>query len=76
MPLLCNVHAEMSAFVLVLENPYFSVTEKDGVFKIDNVPPGTYKVSAWHEKLRTVTQDVTVEAGKTSNVDYNLKKKK
>jgi plastocyanin len=75
-PLLCNVHAEMSAFVLVMENPYFSVTEKDGVFKIENVPPGTYKVSAWHEKLRTVTQDVTVEAGKTSNVDYNLKKKK
>jgi len=75
-PLLCNVHAEMSAYVLVLENPYFSVTEKDGVFKIDNVPPGTYKVSAWHEKLRTVTQDVTVEAGKASNVDYNLKKKK
>ena len=75
-PLLCNVHAEMSAFVLVLENPYFSVTEKDGVFKIENVPPGTYKVSAWHEKLRTITQDVTVEAGKTSNVDYNLKKKK
>ncbi|MHC4138682.1 MAG: carboxypeptidase regulatory-like domain-containing protein [Planctomycetota bacterium] len=75
-PLLCNVHAEMSAFVLVLENPYFSVTGKDGVFKIDNVPPGTYKVSAWHEKLRTVTQDVIVEAGKTANADYNLKKKK
>jgi plastocyanin len=75
-PLLCNVHAEMSAYVLVLENPYFSVTGKDGVFKIENVPPGTYKVSAWHEKLRTVTHDVTVEAGKAANVDYNLKKKK
>lgn len=75
-PLLCNVHAEMSAFVLVLNNPYFSVTEKDGVFKIENVPPGTYKVSAWHEKLRTVTKDVTVEAGKTANADFNLKKKK
>ena len=75
-PLLCNVHAEMSAFVVVLKNPYFSVTGRDGVFKIENVPPGTYKVSAWHEKLRTVTKDVTVESGKTSNVDYNLKKKK
>ncbi|GAX62431.1 hypothetical protein SCALIN_C31_0066 [Candidatus Scalindua japonica] len=75
-PLLCNVHAEMSAFVLVLNNPYFSVTEKDGVFKIDNVPPGTYKVSAWHEKLRTITKDVTVEAGKAANIDFNLKKKK
>ncbi|MHC4270307.1 MAG: carboxypeptidase regulatory-like domain-containing protein [Planctomycetota bacterium] len=75
-PLLCNVHAEMSAFVLVLENPYFSLTEKDGVFKIENVPAGTYKLSAWHEKLKTVTKDVTVEAGKTSSMDFQLKKRK
>ncbi len=75
-PLLCNVHAEMSGFVVILSNPYFSVTGRDGVFKIENVPPGTYKVSAWHEKLRTVTKDVTVESGKASNVDFNLKKKK
>ncbi len=75
-PLLCNVHAEMSAFVLVLDNPYFSVTGRDGVFKIDNVPAGTYKLNAWHEKLRTITKDVTVETGKTANVDFFLKKKK
>lgn len=75
-PLLCNVHAEMSAFIVVLDNPYFSVTGRDGVFKIENVPPGTYKVSAWHERLRTVTKDVAVESGKASNVDFNLKKKK
>jgi plastocyanin len=75
-PLLCNVHAEMSAFVLVLDNPYFSVTGRDGAFKIENVPPGTYKLSAWHEKLRTVTKDVTVEAGKTTSVDFQLKKRK
>ena len=60
---------EMEAFVDVQRIKVSSV-------KIDNVPPGTYKVSAWHEKLRTVTQDVTVEAGKTANADYNLKKKK
>ena len=75
-PLLCNVHAEMSSFVLILNNPYFSVTGRDGVFKIDNVPPGNYKLSAWHEKLRTVVKDVTVESGKTANVDFSLKKKK
>ncbi len=75
-PLLCNVHAEMSAFVLVLENPYFSVTGRDGAFKIENVPPGTYKLSAWHEKLRTVTKDITIEAGKTKNADFQLKKRK
>lgn len=75
-PLLCNVHIEMSAFVLVLDNPYFSVTGKDGIFEIENVPPGNYKLSAWHEKLRTVTEDVTVEAGKTASVNFLLKKKK
>ena len=75
-PLLCNVHAEMSAFVVVLENPYFSVTGKDGVFTIENVPPGTYKLNAWHESLRTVSKEVTVEAGKTASVDFQLKKRK
>jgi len=75
-PLLCNVHAEMSAFVPVLENPYFSLTGKDGVFKIENVQAGTYKLSAWHEKLRTVTKDVTVAANKMTNVDFQLKKRK
>ncbi|MCR4289532.1 MAG: carboxypeptidase regulatory-like domain-containing protein [Candidatus Scalindua sp.] len=75
-PLLCNVHAEMSAFVLVLGNPYFSLTEKDGVFKIENVPAGTYKLSAWHETLKTLTKDVTVKAGKMTSVDFQLKKRK
>ena len=75
-PLLCNVHAEMSAFVVVLENPYFSLTGKDGTFKIENVPAGTYKLNAWHERLKTITKDVTIEAGKTANVDFQLKKRK
>lgn len=66
----------MAAYVVVMDNPYFSVTGRDGTFKIDNVPPGSYKVSAWHEKLRTVTNDVTVEAGKVSSIDFSLKKKK
>lgn len=72
-PLLCNVHAEMSGFVVVLNNPYFSVTGKDGVFKIDNIPPGNYMVSAWHEKQKTVTKSVKVREGETTNVDYILR---
>jgi len=75
-PLLCNVHAEMSAFVVVLDNPYFSVTGKDGAFTIENVPPGTYKLNAWHESLRTVSTEVTVEAGKVATVDFQFKKLK
>ncbi len=75
-PILCSVHAEMSAFVIVLDNPYFSVTDKDGAFTIENVPPGTYKLNAWHETLRTVSKEVTVEAEKATTVDFQLKKRK
>ncbi len=75
-PLLCNVHAEMSAFVVVLDNPYFVVTLRDGNFKIDNIPPGEYTLKAWHEKFKTVTQEVRVETGKTTDVNLVLKKKK
>ncbi len=75
-PLLCNVHAEMSAYVLVLDNPYFAVTAKDGGYKIDNVPPGTYKLKTWHEKLKSEEQEVKVEGGKTIEADFVLKKRK
>ena len=75
-PLLCNVHAEMSGYIIVLDNPYFAVTKREGSFTIDNVPAGTYKLMTWHEKLRTEEQKVTVEAGKTTNVSFVLKKRK
>lgn len=75
-PILCNVHAEMSAFVAVFDNPYFAVTLKDGNFRIDNIPPGEYTLKTWHEKFESVTQDVRVEAGKTTDVSFVLKKKK
>ncbi len=75
-PLLCNVHAEMSAFVVVLDNPYFGVTEKDGSFKIDNVPTGTYKLKTWHERLRSVEQEVKVAGGKIVEVNFTMKKRR
>ena len=75
-PILCNVHAEMSAFVAVFDNPYFVVTLKDGNFKIDNIPPGNYTLKTWHEKFESVTQEVRVDEGKTTDVSFVLKKKK
>ncbi len=75
-PLLCNVHAEMAAFILVLQNPYFSLTDKKGNFEIKDVPPGTYTVRVWHEKLKEVTQEVTVEAGKAATVEFKGLKKR
>jgi plastocyanin len=74
--ILCNVHAEMDAYVVVMDNPYFSVTGADGAFKIENVPPGTYNLKTWHEKLRSKEQVVKIEGGKTVEVNFTLEKRK
>lgn len=68
-PLLCNVHAEMAGFIIVLQNPYYAVTDKAGNFEIKGVPPGTYTLKFWHEKLKETSQSVTVAAGKTVSVE-------
>lgn len=69
---LCRVHPEMQGFVVVLQNPFFAVTNKEGRFEIENVPPGKYTVAVWHEKLKAAPKPVTVEAGKPATVDFTL----
>ncbi len=59
----CDVHPWMMAWVEVYAHPYFTVTGKDGKFSIPNLPPGTYTLTAWHEKLGTQTATVTVGPG-------------
>jgi plastocyanin len=71
-PLLCNVHPEMSAFVIVSPTPYFAMTNKDGEFKIENVPDGAYTVTAWHEGAKSKSNPVKV-AGDTA-ADFTLSK--
>lgn len=71
---LCRVHPEMEAFIVVLETPYFAVTNKTGQFTIKGVPPGKYTLVAWSEKLKSSEQAVTVESGKTATVDLTLSK--
>lgn len=70
--LLCNVHPEMSGFIIVTPTPYFAETDAAGNFEIKDVPDGKYTVSAWHEGAKEQTTPVTV-SGKTS-VDLTLKK--
>jgi plastocyanin len=69
-PLLCIIHPEMSAFVIVLQNPYYALTDNDGNFEIKNVPPGKYQLKTWDEKLKASIQPVTVAAGKTTTVEF------
>lgn len=70
-PVKCDVHPWMSAYVGVMTHPYFDVTEEDGAYEI-TVPAGTYTIEAWHERLGTQTQEVTVAAGETATVDFEL----
>ena len=71
---LCNIHPEMEGFIVVLDNPHFTVTGEDGKFRLEGVPPGTYTLRAWSEKLPAVTQSVTVTAGATTTAKLELRK--
>lgn len=66
----CDVHGWMTAYVGVFSNPFFAVTGPDGKFTIANLPPGTYEVEAWHEKLGTRTASVTVGASGAAKADF------
>jgi hypothetical protein len=63
----------MNAYVGVLDHPYFAVTGPDGKFTLTGLPPGTYTVEAWHEKLGATTQSVTLAAKETKDVSFTLK---
>jgi len=69
----CNVrHTWMHAYLYVAEHPYHAVTGADGTFRLDDVPPGTYTLTVWHELLGSKDRAVTVESGKTVTVDIDL----
>jgi plastocyanin len=72
-PVKCNVHPWMKSYIAVFKHPYFAVTSKDGSFQLPNLPPGEYTVEAWHEKLGTMTQKITVAAGESKTVDFTFK---
>ncbi len=71
--LLCNVHPEMSGYVVVVPTPYFAVTGKDGSFEIKDVPPGKYTLKTWSEEGKVTTQAVEVSSG-TVTVDLKVTK--
>lgn len=68
----CDVHPWMSAFVGVFAHPFFSTTGTDGTFNISGLEPGTYEITAWHERLGTQTASVTVAASGTTTQDFKF----
>src|SRR5215467_12150010 len=72
-PFKCDVHGWMNAYVGVLDHPYFAVTKDDGKFELANLPPGTYTIEAWHEKLGPQTQSVTVGQKETKEITFSFK---
>lgn len=72
--MLCNVHPEMEAYIVVLETPYYAVSAKDGSYVIKNVPAGKYTLKIWHEKLKGESVSVEVPEKGEVVVDFGLKK--
>ena len=72
-PVKCNVHPWMKAYMAVLPNPYFQVTDKDGKFDLKNLPPGTYTIVAWHELYKTDPQTITIGPKESKSVNFTFK---
>ncbi len=73
--LLCNVHPEMEAYVVVIDNPYFSKANDSGFFKISGVPPGKYNVKVWHPKRKAQDVSIVMPDSGSVEIEFTLKKK-
>jgi plastocyanin len=72
-PVKCNVHGWMHAYIGVLEHPFFAVTDDAGRFSIPQLPPGTYTIEVWHERLGTQLQQVTIAAKDTQDLTFTYR---
>jgi plastocyanin len=71
-PLFCNVHPDMAAYIVVSPTPYFAETDESGSYKIKDVPDGSYTVAAWHEGAKSQSKPVTVSGN--TKADFTLTK--
>jgi|SRR5438270_3273896 hypothetical protein len=74
-PVRCNLHPWMHSYIAVFDHPFFAVTGKDGAFQLPSLPPGEYTLEAWHERLGTLTQKITIAPGETKKIDFVFKTK-
>jgi plastocyanin len=73
--LLCNVHSDMSAYILVVDTPYYGVTDRQGRFLLKDVPPGRYELRVWHESGTHWTQTLQVGGGNSAPLPLTLARK-
>jgi len=66
----CDIHEHMRGLILVVDTPYFVVTEADGRFRLNGLPPGRYKVKAWLNSKTTLEQPVDLQTGSVTHVDF------
>jgi plastocyanin len=69
----CDIHSHMNAFILVFSHPFFGLTDADGRYRIDNVPPGTYGVIAWNEGTASEPKPASVPDGGLAELDFTLR---
>jgi plastocyanin len=71
--MLCDVHQEMSAYIVALQNPFFAVTNERGEFIIRDIPPGSYTLRTWHEKLKPQSRQVQLKEGEEVKADFRMR---
>ncbi|MEP6707428.1 MAG: carboxypeptidase regulatory-like domain-containing protein [Pyrinomonadaceae bacterium] len=71
-PIKCNQHPWMKAYLGVLSHPFFSVSDRNGAFRIEGLPAGNYTIAAWHEQLGEKTIDLTILPRSQQNVDFKF----
>jgi hypothetical protein len=74
-PVKCNIHSWMHAFIGVVDNPYFAVSQDDGKYEIANLPPGNYTIGVWQDKLGTQEQQITVAPSGKAEANFTFKEK-
>ena len=68
----CHIHSHMTATIMVLDHPYFTIPSTDGTFELRTVPAGQYTIVGWHERVGERTLTLRVEAGKTTSIEMSL----
>ena len=71
-PFKCDVHGWMASYAGIVAHPYFAVTDAAGRFSLPNLPPGTYTLEVWHEKLGTRTQQITIAPKQSADANFSF----